>query len=196
MADAGNGITRCEYCGSSCGCGIDCPAPHNILISDSDKLESMYCLYRKRISTIDSLECQLMESRIEEEYLRQERDVLLKKLSYQDQQTQDLAIQAGDNMRRAVAAEKVLERADALADAIQHAADLREVADFLRERIEELRQSVEEPWRMQFDEFKAAVKEMANRRIAFDELYECTEYTSLVDMIEESAKAYQEARNG
>jgi uncharacterized membrane protein YqiK len=98
-----------------------------------------------------------------------------------------------------IAADKAadaIEAADALADAIQHASDLHEVADFLRDRIEGLREYLGEPWRIQFDDFNAAVKEMANRRIAFDELYECTEYTSRVDMVKESAKAYQEARHG
>lgn len=90
---------------------------------------------------------------------------------------------------------KVREAADALAGTILHIEDLRGVADFLRERIEELRQSIQEPWRVHVNDFNAAAKEMSNRTTAFGELYECTEYTSRIDAINDAAKAYKEARD-
>ncbi|EHJ49573.1 hypothetical protein DFW101_3577 [Solidesulfovibrio carbinoliphilus subsp. oakridgensis] len=59
MPDAGNGITRCEYCGSSCGCGADCPAPHNILMDDSQKLAAMYRRFEADQDRIEELRAQV-----------------------------------------------------------------------------------------------------------------------------------------
>lgn len=91
--------------------------------------------------------------------------------------------------------EKEREAADALADAVSYAKDLMASADFLRERMEEIRQSVGQPWKMQIDEYTAAVKELANRHTAFDELYECSEYTGWYQMIQDAEAAYRKVRD-
>lgn len=90
----------------------------------------------------------------------------------------------------------VVEAADALEEAIEYSAELRDVSDFVRERMEELRLSVQVPWKMHVDDFNRAVRELANRTQSFDELFECTEYLNRASMIEDAAKAYKEARNG
>lgn len=98
-----------------------------------------------------------------------------------------------DNLRAEIKRlQAIVEKADALAETIDHAHDLCASMDFIRERIEELRESISEPWRLQYDDFNAAVRETANRHEAVNELYE---YTARMDMIKTAAKVYQEARH-
>lgn len=89
----------------------------------------------------------------------------------------------------------IVEKADALAETIDHSHDLCASMDLLRERLEELRESIPEPWRLQINVYSSAVREMANRHEAVNELYECAEYTARMDMIKAATKAYQEARH-
>ena|GEM_PF-3733632 len=70
MSDAGNGVTRCDYCGSCCGCDADCPAPSNILMDDSQKLTAMYRRFEADQGRIEELRAKVLEVGTENARLR------------------------------------------------------------------------------------------------------------------------------
>jgi chromosome segregation ATPase len=138
----------------------------------------------------------LEKAEAENAALRQERYALNDAVMQREGECVTLIRQVDQLCQERARLDGIVKMADALAEAIQHATDLREVAGFLRARIEELRELIRKPWEVQFDDFRVAVKEMANRSLAFDELYDYTEYINRVKMVENAAKAYQEDRHG
>jgi len=60
MSDAGNGVTRCDYCGSCCGCDADCPAPSNVLMDNEKKLAAMYRRFEADQGRIEELQAKAL----------------------------------------------------------------------------------------------------------------------------------------